>query len=239
MAEVKMNLEELEAIKRESKERLKMVKAEQESHTKTKEELAAVKASKEVIRKTVTIYPKAQQLIETFRINEKDAKSIAARLIFTLHSGHRNHHDVEYVMAKELEHTRLYPENYRPNLEVKEGKETTEYINMDSVKQELREQAEQKVGDELSKLRSQVVTLKADSTTWKENSDKEWQTKVDGIIDKDNKAYNQLLSDFNDLKEDKDTRSTEQKLTTEIDTLKQQLQKIADRSWWKRVLNIS
>lgn len=154
-------------------------------------------------------------------------------------------HHSDYGMEYDRPEAAIIKDAFYSHVTLETVSEPDEYLNFDDVKIQLIEEAEQAVNVELGKLRQQVATLEQargqlieEYTQKGREVEKAFAAKEKDFIEhfekyKENsdKVIADLRKQYDDLKFDRDTRSTEQKLRDEIKQLKEDLYK-ATHPWW-------
>lgn len=251
MAEVKMDLAELEQLK----EALKFANSkidEKDLIIKGKdEEIVQVKADKRTLKTTIREKkPFNYDLSRNIKIVEY---ANAAVQYFSLQMRGRNNSEYHYIdrsttgiySSSEKAYDYLYNlfakiinESDKSNLIQIEEK--TEYINFDDVLVQIRNEAEKKVSNEILKLKTSLNDLQNqlnNAEIDKQNSIKTIKDTCDNIYNeyfkKSNDDYNELFTKFNDLKNDKETLT----LQEQISKLQDSLAKEKAKKWYQKIFN--
>lgn len=221
MANVTMDLNELDKLRSDLKE-LQLSAKEKEK------EIEQIKADKRIVRITRKFVPKKKN-------NAYDMWAC----------GHINsvNANIRYRIEKLLRNSSMTTSNYieniidivKHNLPKEETKEqlTTEYINFDDVIGDIRKNVEQSFVKEIAELRSNnnQQFLKLNDVENKHNEEiiKLNEFHIKDLELKDSK-YNSLLKEYNDFKEEKDMRTLEQK----IKDLEEELAKEKAKKWYQK-----
>lgn len=223
MANVTMDLNELDKLRSDLKELQLSIKEKEK-------EIEQIKADKRTVRITSKLVPKKTNSV--YKMWEHAYTN----------SFNTN---IKYKIKKLLKSSSMitsdsdYIENIidivKHNLPKEETEEqlTTEYINFDDVTQEIRKHIEQSFIKEITELRSnnnqQLLKLSNIENKHNEEIIKLNERHIQNLELKDSE-YNSLLKEYNDFKEEKDMRTLEQK----VKDLEEELTKEKAKKWYQK-----
>lgn len=229
MANVTMDLNELDKLRNDLKESNKII-------TSKNEEIAELKSSKRTVRIT-------SKMVETkpnnsiiyfgkygdFSYKENPIKNVIRQYVSNC-SADRLFEKIKRLFDDEIN-------EFKKSFTFKE-ETTTEYLNFDDVVIELKNKINSDFVEELSTARNslnQALLDKKDLENTYANKEDKLKTHYQEIIVDNNKknsdAYNKLLKEFNDFKENKDVLSLHYK----IEKLEKELELEKNKKWYQKI----
>jgi hypothetical protein len=208
---VTMSLADIDKLRNDVKEAQNQLKTVE----KEKEE---IKAEKRVLKITITKHysQSNKYLIEEF---------------IRYASAEHRFDSLQYVKDSFFARHFRYYNNFGYDSAKNAEDKTEEYINFDDAISDLRKDVEYKVFTELETLRKaeQTYSLKYETLKEQYNSD------IVAFIKEHNDRYCKLMKEYTDLKEDKDTRKTEEILKEKIAKLEKDLSEEKAKKWYHKL----
>jgi hypothetical protein len=261
MAEVKMDLAELEDIKNQIVKQKKIVSEKEEVIKQKEKELAEAYADKRTVQITKTSKPVPSWDFHANSINSRIEHSdfsygneyVGKIFSFIKQKDYmRLSENSLYENIKETINQLVFNISARGDMQRKnvpityEEIVTKEFINFDDVLGDLREKAEVSFINEINSYKTKIHTLEgtvSDLQNKITDTTKVANKKIDEIIEsyetklqdnsvKARKEYEILSKAFSDYKEDKDTRN----LQKQIFDLKTELEEERQKKWYQKII---
>lgn len=191
-------------------------------------ELTQVKADKRVVK--ITKYED-----NWFSQPQVDVKHMVAGIMNAAYRGRStgiNAYEIERVIYDHLRLNTPRPYNAAGSTS------KTEYVNFEDVRAELRKEAEDTVASELGLLRQEVSSHVQKIASLKEQH-RDKMVALKEQHEKNIQEYEQQILElekkYDDLLNDKDTRTREQQLVAQIEELEKKLEKEKEKSWLSKL----
>lgn len=215
MATVTMDINELDKLRQDLKDKSK-------EYEDLRKELEDVKSDKRVVLKT------------KYKSYKEGDYHLSVDMSRLRHIMQYRYDTFTHGLDKEVRNCiKVYPI-------VSKDDNDTEFINFDDVKKEIREALEKDYAEELADLR-QSKKYDIEYAAEKQKAHQKEIEKLNAyhleVIEDYKKQILNWENKYSDLKNDKDMRTTEQKLLAEIEELKNSLIKEKSKTWWYKLWN--
>lgn len=220
MAEVKMDLAELEAIKQSVVDEKAKVQEQIKKYQELEKEVIGIKADKRVVKITKTV---------NATIPSGTIRNAASEALHRAQSFYSGIHD--RLMSFEDNFISLFESKLRSGIGTWHAPDVTEFVNFDDVREVLRQELEKQFGDELASLR----TDKRNSNITLAELTKKYTNELDSLNKDHTAIVVKMQQEYEDLKNDKDTRATEIKLQEQIDKLTEELKAEKAKKWYQKL----
>lgn len=231
MATVTMDLTEVEALKQAVVTAKESAKVEADKLKELEKEMALTKADKRVMKVTKTI----NQSIDRSSIQHEVSKALHEHR--NSRSGIHQSIDYSYIGGRIVDSFSSRYNIMTYGYSDESTNEKTEFVNFEDVKETLRKEIDQELRNEIAILQSKVkyqddniASVREEARRTLEKNSSDYLQKISDLNDNLSKQ----MQEYQDLKEDKDMRTTENKLLDEIAELKKELQEQKNKKWYQR-----
>lgn len=244
MAKVEMELSELRELENKVVVAEKQAFQKEEKVKELEKKIIEVRADKRIIKQRV--FPETARIAE-FRFDEMNCQSIVDRVYNNVESAmweinhsttrkaynSRHANPLRYAIENAIIGVRVAVAcDTIPAITKENTKEEIEYINFEDVQRDLREEAMKSVAEELGELREKAKRQEAEKAQIREKEREirnqmiiDHEREVRGMVDECNerlRARDEDIKKLNDLLADKDIRSDAERLSHEINFLKEE-----------------